>query len=88
MIDDFVKKVDDDLHLLIGGEVTVIHDDGIFGLFERRFCAMRVAVIAIVDIRQNGLEIRFLSFGYQFIEAALCTHFGDGGEEEFEFCFR
>ena len=76
MIDDFVKKVDDDLHLLVGREIAVIHDDGIFGLAERTLGSMRVAIVAIVDIREHGLEIRFLTFGYQLVEAALRTYFG------------
>ena len=50
MIDDFVKKVDDDLHLLVGREMAVIHDDGIFGLAERTLGAMGVAVVTVVHI--------------------------------------
>ena len=49
---------------------------------------MGVAVVAVVDISEHGSEIRLLSFLYQFVVPALCTHFRRSGEEELEFGIR
>ena len=49
---------------------------------------MGVSIIAVIDIGQNGCEIRVFPFLYQFVITALCPYFGTCREEELEFCVR
>ena len=81
MICDFLKDGDDFVHLFFAGEMAVIDHDGIVGLAERGLGTVGVAVVAIIDIRQHGIEIRFFAFGYQLIKPPLCPNFGRSGQE-------
>ena len=66
------------------GHVRIVDEYGVVGLPQRTFGAVCVAVVALFHVGQHGIVGFGLSFGLQFVVAALGAYFGRGGNKHFQ----
>ena len=80
-----MKALQQPLHLFLTGEVAVVQEQGILGLSQRCYFAVRIYVVTLLHVFQDVGIFHRLSLGCKFQITPLGAHFGRGGDKDLQF---